>query len=127
MIAVLAAAGPAEAHTLKIHRGEKASLRAEDEHCQPVDPYCETYSVDNCRRPDLAGHSKHWGRHKVDCEITMAGSDDAEHGGPWHCHWVDEWSIRKGENRLLWSNLVYAQTYDKCPYDTPAASRPAGA
>ena len=82
-----------------------------------MDLFCLDYSVDNCRRPALAGHSTHWRRHRVDCDITMYGVDDAEGGGPWHCHWTDEWSLRRN-GKLAWSSLVFAQTYDGCPYDS---------
>jgi len=115
LVSALWAAGPAAAHTLKIERAKKASMREEPEHCQPVDPWCDDYSVDNCRRPDE--RSGHWRRHRVHCEITMYGANDAEGGGPWHCHWTDAWSLRNN-GKLVWSSLIYAQTYDGCPYDS---------
>lgn len=124
VIGALAGAGTGWAHTLTIERGHKASLKGAQEQCENDAPSCRTYSADNCRRPPRSGHAGNWRRHRVQCDITLAGTDGV---GPWQCHWVDEWSIRRDENRLRWSSIVYHQTYDGCPYDDPAAFRPVGA
>jgi len=105
---LLTTAEGAQAHVLTKERAQKASQRGAERHCES-DPYCDTFSATNCRRPAATGHRR---LHRVRCDIFLGGTDPK---GDWQCTWVDEWSIRAGSNKLRWSQAVYDETVD-CHY-----------
>ena len=111
----------AGAHTLTEERALKASLRGAEKHCEADAPSCDTFDAGNCRRPAAEGHRR---RHKVQCDVLLAGTDDV---GDWQCTWVDQWTLTKS-NKLRWSQKVYNETYDGCPYvEAGARSKASGA
>ena len=90
--------GTAEARKIDLGRVQHVSHRVVKGLCED-DNTCKGFDVEPCERK---------AKRVARCKVHYFGEDNV---GPYDCHWIFEWSIRKGSNVLHLSRRVFENTF----------------